>query len=139
MAQRTRTKPCQRGSVAVELAVTAPLLILLLLGLVEFGRAMMALHALEESARAACRIAILDGTTSENVSQMVSASLQPSGISNYELTISPADFANASKWEPVTVTVKARFDNLSWLPVPQFLGSKQLVGSCTLPRESGQD
>src|SRR5262249_25541858 len=51
------------GSAAVELAVALPFLCIIMVGMMEYGRAIMLKHALTDCARQACRSAILPGQT----------------------------------------------------------------------------
>lgn len=106
---------------------------------IEFGRAMLALQSMEESARAGCRRAVISGATTEEVEAEVARILQASGIANYNAVIEPAAFAAQDRWKPVTVTVTAGFNDLSWLPAPFFLGDMTFTSSCTLPKESSPD
>ncbi|HUP90326.1 MAG TPA: TadE/TadG family type IV pilus assembly protein [Longimicrobiales bacterium] len=48
---------CERGSAAVEFALVTPVLLLVLLGMVEFGRAWNARQTVTEAARAGARVA----------------------------------------------------------------------------------
>ena len=133
-----RVRPRRRrrtGGAAVEFAIVAVPLILLLLTVVEFGRALMCVHSLEEAARLGCRTAVLQGTTVSEVETTVAETLAPAGIGNQTVAVSPNPLGAAAAWSPVTVTVTASYADLSWLPVPAYFGSANMTASCTLPRE----
>ena len=53
----------RRGSAIVEVAVCFPVFLIILLGIIEFGRAMSVNQLLNSAARIGCRAAILDGST----------------------------------------------------------------------------
>lgn len=111
-------------------------LFLLIFASVEFGRAMMAMQAMEEAARAGCRIAILDGATDEEVEAVARGVLAVAGITTYELDTVPLSIQQAAQWEPVTIDVTASLNDMSWLPMPTFLRGISYTASCTLPREA---
>ncbi len=129
-------KSDRRGATVVEFAFIAPVLFLVVFASIEFGRAMMAVHALEGAAREGCRVAIIKGATAEAVEDKVASLMDVVGISDYTMTMDPASPISAAQWQPVTVSISVSYQNISWLPVPQFLGGIPLTGTCTLPRES---
>src|SRR3954463_11222957 len=110
-----RKKRC--GAAAVEFAIVAPLLVILVLGLIEFGRVLMVQQVLTNAAREGCRTAVLEGSTTSDVNTTVSNYLTASGISGAPApTVSP-DPSTAAPGSSVTVTVSVAFNNVSWLPV----------------------
>ncbi len=128
----------RRGVATVELAMVSPLVFLFIFAAVEFGRLLMAFHGLEEAAREGCRVAIFAQATASDVQQTVASRLATFGISGHTLTIEPNPLSNACQWEPVTVKIAVTYDNVSWLPTPDYLAGKTLAVSCTLPMESDQ-
>ena len=125
----------RNGAAAVEFAVVAPLLFAIVLGLVEFGRAIMVEQTLVASACEACRLAVLAGSTKQDVIDRATASLNAAGISSFTITMSPDPPSSASEGTPVTVTIKVSFNNVTWLPVPIYLGGKNLTASSVMRRE----
>ena len=122
----------------LEAAIVMPFFLLMLVGILEFGRAVMVLHSLEEAARVGARAAIVEGATASDVTQAVSATMATCGINDYELTVVP-DPSVATQWEPITVTITADYNDVNWLPVPMYLGQTELSGSSSLPREAEND
>ena len=59
------------GSAAVEFAVIAPLFFLLLADIIEFGTAFRVQHCLSSAARQGARAAIIEGSTSSQITQKV--------------------------------------------------------------------
>ena len=125
----------RRGAAVVELAVVAPLLFAIVFGLVEFGRAIMVEQALVSAAREACRVAVLAGTTRQDVVDRATASLGAAGISSFNITMNPDPPSGASEGTPVTVTVAVPFNNVTWLPAPIYLGGKNMTVSSVMRRE----
>jgi Flp pilus assembly protein TadG len=131
-AKLTRTR---RGAAVVEFAVVAPLLFAIVFGLVEFGRALMVEQTLVSAAREGCRVAVLAGTTKQDVIDRTTASLNAAGISSFTITMNPDPPSSASEGTPVTVTVAVPFNNVTWLPTPIYLGGKNLTASSVMRRE----
>lgn len=127
------------GSATVELAVVSPFVFLFIFGIVEFGRLLMAIHGLETAAREGCRTAIIADATSQDVKQTIANRLAAFGISNYRLTVAPNSLSDAEQWDPITVRIETTYDNVSWLPTPDYLKGKKLKASSTLPREASND
>jgi Flp pilus assembly protein TadG len=119
----------------VEFALVAPLLILTVISSIEIGRALMVTHSLEEAARSACRVAVLRDATQTLIGAEAERILGPVGVKTYSLTTEPISPATAARWTPVTVTVVASFDNMSWLPLPRLFSGKTYRATCTLPKE----
>ena len=126
------------GAAAVEFAVVAPLFFLLVFGMVEFGRMVMIQQVITNASREGARKAVLDGATASNVKDSVVTYMTNGGvtIATSNVTISPTDPASAASGSPVTVTVSVPFSQVSWLPSPMFLGSRQMTASTVMRRES---
>jgi Flp pilus assembly protein TadG len=128
----------RRGAAAVEFAVVSPIVFVILFVFIEFGRYVLAVHALEEAAREGCRAAVLRGATASAVQTKVSALLAPFGIASHTTTISPSPPSSVCQWQPITVTVGVDYRRIAWLPTPRFLKLSNLSKSCTLPREADE-
>jgi uncharacterized membrane protein YoaK (UPF0700 family) len=74
-----------RGAVAVEFALLLPLLLLILFGIIDFGRAINAEITLTQAAREGARLAALGYSTSAVTSRTQSAA---TGLSNVTVTVS---------------------------------------------------
>ena len=125
----------RRGAAAVEFAVVSPFLIAVLLGVIELGRAVMVHQTLVSTAREACRVAVLPGTTNQDVINRATTSLNAAGIGTFTVTMNPDPPSGAAEGTAVTVTIKVSFNNVSWLPVPIYLNGKNLSASSVMRRE----
>lgn len=123
------------GAAAVEFAVISPLLFAVILGVIELGRAIMVHQTLVSSAREACRVAVLPGTSKDDVINRATTSLNAAGITSFTVTMNPDPPSGASEGTAVTVTIKVSFNNVSWLPVPIYLNGKNLAASSVMRRE----
>lgn len=133
---RRRLRNRRRGQVAVEFAMVAPIIFLFTFAAVEFGRAFLAIHCMEGAAHDACRVAIIEGSSESDVEETCAARLRTGGITEYEASLTPGSLATTEQWAPVTVSITTNYSDISWLPVPKYLGDIQLSASCTLPREA---
>jgi Flp pilus assembly protein TadG len=129
----------RKGTAALEFAIVAPLLFTVVLGIVEFGRAMMVLELLNNSARSGCRVGVLSGSDNNAVNTAVTNSMSGSGISNPTITVqvngTTADVSTAQSGDTVAVTVSVSADSTSWLPALQFLTGKTLSGNVAMRKE----
>jgi Flp pilus assembly protein TadG len=127
--------PRRRGAALVEFAVVAPLLFMLILGLIEFGRMMMVQQILTNGAREGARNAVLPAATQTTAQGVIDTYMQNNGITGY--TTSMTDPAVAQPGDPITVTVSVPYSNVSWLPVPtvQWLGGKTLTAGVVMRKE----
>lgn len=123
------------GAAIVEFAVVLPVIVLLLMGSLELGRAVMVRHVLEETARAGCRVAVFENGTKQDVIDIVDAAMTAAGIDTYTLTVNPDPPENLDAFEPVTVTVSVAYTDVSWLPSSNFMSESTLTGLCVMPAE----
>jgi Flp pilus assembly protein TadG len=138
-----RRELSRRGAAVVEMAMVLPIFVLLLLGLVEFGRAIMVGQMVTNAAREGCRQAILDGSTNTAVDTFVKDFLQASAnVSRSDVTVNIAianpasggQLSAAATRDLVTVSVSIPFARVSYLP-PSFLGSASLSAASAMRHE----
>jgi Flp pilus assembly protein TadG len=129
----------RRGAAVVEFAVVASLLFLLILGIVEFGRAMMVLEMINNAARNGARVGVLNGSATSDVNTAVTNALSGAGFSGVQTTVqvngATADANTAVSGDSVSVAVKVPYNNVTWLPTSLFLGGKTLGSSVVMRRE----
>ena len=134
---RPRRLPRRRAGVAVvEFAVVAPLFFLLILGMIEFGRMVMVQQIITNASREGARRAIIEGTTTEEVINVVEDYLASGGIRSATVTVNPNPLDLADYGDPITVTVSVPFRQVSWLPTPMFLGDTELRATTTMRSEA---
>lgn len=143
---RIQKHPRQLGSATVELAVCFPIFMLILLGIVEFGRAMSINQMLNSAARLGCRVAILDGSSSTNVTSVVKQHVvstlgcQSSSV-NVAITATSgqngatlSDVSKASTGDLIKVDVFVPFKDVSW-GVKRWMGTANVRGECSMQHE----
>src|SRR5215469_2544277 len=73
----------QKGAALVEAAITIPLILLICVGIFEFGRAYQTWQVLTNAAREGARLAVLPGSTDANVTLTVRNYMQAGNLDNY--------------------------------------------------------
>ncbi len=127
----------RRGAAVVEFAMVVPVFLLLVFGMIEFGRAVMVKQVLVNATREGARQAVLDGSTMADVRARVDVYLAASSINGATTTVTPNPQA-AAFGQPVAVTISVPFEEVSWLPVPQYIGGTNLTASSVMRRETSQ-
>jgi Flp pilus assembly protein TadG len=134
-SDRRRSKRC--GAAVVEFAVLAPILFLLIFGMIEYGRMVMVQQLITNAAREGARVAILDGMTNDDVEDAVQDKVGGAiTILDTDVTTDPADITTAAAGAAITVTVGVNFSDVSWLPDALWLGGKRLTASSAMRRET---
>lgn len=134
-----RTTACRPGTAAVEFAVILPFVMVLFLGIIEFGRVLMVQQILTNAAREGCRYAVLPGGTISSSRDVVTTYLSNANITlsspSTQVTVSP-DPTTAAKGASITVNVTLPFSSVSWLPATIFMTGKSLSASVVMRLES---
>lgn len=122
----------------MEFAVVAPLLFLLVFGMIEFGRMVMVQQIITNGAREGARVAVLDGATTTDVVTAVQTYLTGASVAGANISVTPDPPSSAVYGGPVTVVVSIPFSQVSWLPTPMFLGGSTLSATTVMRRETIQ-
>lgn len=139
----------RRGAALIEMAVCFPVFILILLGIIEFGRALMVSQMLTNAAREACRVAVMDDGTNSAVETMiddlvsnttnVSASQISTSISVTDRLSGAVDesgtaIESAASRDLVEIEIMLPADAVSYTP-GRFLSGGTLRGRCAMRKE----
>jgi Flp pilus assembly protein TadG len=111
------------------MALVLPIFFMVVLGIVEFGRAMMVGQMVTNAAREGTRMGIIDGETNATVTAWIESFLNDSinvaaADVTVTITVDPAtgnpdpfdQIGNASAKDLVTVHVSVPFDEVSYIP-----------------------
>lgn len=147
LKSRRSRSTVRRGAAVVEMAIVLPVFMMIVLGIVEFGRAMMVGQLLTNGARHGARQAIVEGSSNTGVEQEVedflSATLNiPAADLNVQIEVEPApgnpdpaDSLTAAKPKDlVKITVTVPFDKVAYI-AGNFLGGTTLRGHCAMRHE----
>jgi Flp pilus assembly protein TadG len=104
MMKRVRSTSSQRGATLYEFAAILPILLFLMVGIIDFGRAMYAYHFVSAAARAATRWAGVRGASCNN-KYVTPCPAAGSDILTYVRTLSPPGMYVNSNAACTTATV----------------------------------
>lgn len=116
------SRATERGAVAVEFAILAPVLVMLLLGIMEFGRAYSVQISLTNAAREGVRAMAINGsqTTARTAAKNAATQLRPA-LADGNITFSAATCAVDSQ---MTVTVSYSLSTMTGIAGPFAMTSK---------------
>ena len=123
-----------KGAAVVELAVVLPLLLTLVFGIIEFGWIFMVRETLVNASREGCRVAVLQGSIQQDVTDQVNASMAGAGLSNYTVQITSSTPSDPTE----TVKVLIPYADVSLLAGYFFGGSTDFnLSATTVMRKEG--
>lgn len=121
------SKASERGAVAVEMAILLPILLLMLLGIIEFGRAFNAQITLTHAAREGVRVMAIvdDEVRARDAAQDAAISLNPSLTDGDIDLVAPC----SDPGNQVTMTITYDFDTITGIAGPFTMIGKGVM-SC---------
>ena len=119
MSFRKTPKPAnRRGAAAVELAVVLPIFILMVFGIIEFGRAIMVHQILVNASREAARYAVVPNATQTVMNNKISQYMTAADITGYTTGIqingTVGTLASAASDDEIRVVISVPYSNVSW-------------------------
>lgn len=128
---------CEKGQNLVEFALVVPMLLLIVFGIAEFGRAWMTRNILTGAAREASRLAVVaipyGGTDKAKI--RANEVLSSAGIPVMETKVDVTDITPGIEYGPVTVTVSYDFPVAVAGFIPGLNSSKIPLSSSTTMRK----
>lgn len=137
----------RRGAAAVELAFVSPIFLILVFGIVEFGRGMTLGNLLTNVALEGARMAAVDGSTNVDVTSSIKALTNSAlGVAASNVTVEinttvaegnpdPTNsVASCKTGDVITVTVQVPYNCVALIP-NKYLSGKQLVGQGRMRHE----
>lgn len=128
----SRKRRIRKGTVAVEFALTVPVLFFLMFSAFEFSRMNMIRHSLDNAAYEGAREGIIPGATTANVRVAVDEMLRIISVREAVVSVFPVELG--ADVPRLTVTIAVPFQENSWLG-PVFFRNQFVTRSCTLTRE----
>src|SRR5579885_1717076 len=138
----------RRAAAAVEFAVVAPIMVMIVVGSIELGRSMMVLDLLNNAARLGCRVGVLPCNGNSDITTAVTNALSGTGVQGAAAPVievlpqgtskwvSPGDAGSAVQGDTVRVTVSVPYKNVSWLGFNWFMSSSAtLTGKIAMTKE----
>jgi Flp pilus assembly protein TadG len=121
----------RKGLAVVELAIIAPVLVFLTIGMIEIARGLMVKEVLSNAARKGCRTAILPAGTTNSVATDVNQVLTDSSIDSNYATVTVmvngkvADASTAKQHDQISVKVSIPVSRVAWI-TPLFLPASDI-------------
>jgi Flp pilus assembly protein TadG len=127
----------ERGAALLETAITIPIILLISVGIFEFGRAYQTWQVLTNAAREGARIAILADTTDTDVSAAVTNYMNGGRLTNVaSATITVERDVNVNGRSSSRVTVNYPFSFMVLNPVVRLVDGQSATGSAPLTMQS---
>lgn len=133
----------RRGAVLVEMALVLPIFLAVVLGIIEFGRAMMVSQMITNAAREGTRMGIIDDETNTTVTDWIEDFLSDAvGINPNDVTVTitvdnPAagnEVGNAEARDLISIEVSVPFDKVQYVS-GNFLNGKNLTARSAMRHE----
>ena len=124
----------RRGVAATEFAIVAPVFFMMIIGFIEFGRALMVQQVLINASRVGARMASTTGATSGGVQSAVQSYTTSVAVSGVSVSVTP-DPASAAAGTTINVTASVPFSDVSWMSSPWFLSGKTLSANSQMRKE----
>lgn len=124
----------KRGTAVTELAICLPLLVLITLGTVEACSMLYLQQKLETAAYEGVRVGCVPDATAENVRYQCETLLDSQSVSNYTITLNPADPSSLDQGDFLQVSVEAPCDANSVIGGWFYMG-RRLSGDASLSKE----
>jgi len=122
------------GAAVTEFAIVAPVFFMMVIGFIEFGRALMVQQVLINASRVGARMATTTGATTAAVQSAVQDYTSGVAVPGVNVAVSPNP-ATAAAGTVITVTASVPFDSVSWMSAPWFLGGKSLTANSQMRKE----
>lgn len=123
------------GAAMVEMALTLPIFFMVVLGIIEFGRAFMVEQVVTNAAREGARHAVLPGVTTAAAQQKARDHLVAGNLNVPQATVTVTpDLSTARTGTTVTVTVAVPYSAVSWVQTSWFLSSSATMRSTSVMR-----
>ena len=122
-----RHRATNRGQLVIEFALVLPILLLVVFGITEFGRALMTVNVLNAAAREGARVAAVGGDSTSAVNRVV-AVVQAGSIKNWAISVTHPDPISRA----ITVTVTTQFQALSAKIIPALIPPITLRGQTVM-------
>jgi len=124
----------RRGNAVVEMALVLPMLLLLVFGITEFGRAWMTVNVMHTASREGVRLAVVTGPDVTAVETRVTEVCNAAVITPTSITVVGPVAGDLAR--RVTVTVTADFTVIPGKILGTFQGTIPLSASTTMRHEA---
>jgi len=110
----------RRGTAAVEFAVCLPVIVMLFMGSIEVAGMLFLKESLTVASYEGARTAAKYDSETQDVISKAEAMLAIKNVVGAQISVSPSDIGNASRGEPITVTVSCPCNANALVPLKFF-------------------
>lgn len=137
--KRMRNDRARRGATALEFAIVLPIFLLVIVGIIEFGRAVMVQQVITNCAREGARKAVVPGATNAQVEAVIDNYMTNAGLSGHSRSIvnvtrDPETLSTALSGDEISITVSIDYADVSW-GLTTWLADKTLSSSVVMRKE----
>ena len=133
VGRSVRQRPHRSGAAALEFAVTAPTLLIVIFTCFEFARLAMMTSLAESAAYEGCRFAVVEGATTEDAVNEANRILSRLGTQNATVTVNGGVGITPTDQE-ITMTISIPMEDNAFL-LSSFFKDKSIVAEITLGTE----
>jgi Flp pilus assembly protein TadG len=127
---RTKLIKNERGAALIEAAVTIPMILLISVGIFEFGRAYQTWQVVTNAAREGARVAVINGTTDDQVREAVRAYMTVGRLQHAATTpIEVVRNTPLGPWTGSSITVSYPFEFIVLNPVVRLVVPNSTTGA----------
>jgi Flp pilus assembly protein TadG len=135
----SRAKTGERGTALVEAAIITPLILLIMVGIFEVGRAYQTYQVLTNAAREGARAAVVPAGNAETVRQLVRQYMTDGAVERAEdadvnVNRNAELVVNGTRFAATQVTVDYPFRFMVLQPVARLVSSRSTVGAAITMR-----
>ncbi len=130
----------RRGLSIIEAAIVFPLLLLFLLGVIEYGWMMLKNQELKNASRHGARVGVREIATNAQVTAAVDQIMGDAGMSGsgYVITLTPADVSTVAPGSTITVHISVPYANVGLTGTPFLPTPTSLIEETTMVKEGAQ-
>ncbi len=130
-------KRSDRGVVTIEMAIALPLLLLLILGVIEYGWMFLKNQGVTNTARNTARVAARYDVTDAEIQAALTSAIAAAGLSTsgYTMVMNPVDTSVLTPGESLSVTVSVPYANIELIGVPFLPTPANLTATVTMAKE----
>jgi Flp pilus assembly protein TadG len=138
---RAGRRSSRRATATVEFAALAPFLATLILGSIEISRALMVKNMLSDSARRGCRVGIVPGKATSDITTYVNYNLTQQGLDTTQVTTAvlvngkSADASTANSTDKISVQVAIPASAVSWVATHYITGTTLISETVVMMRQ----
>lgn len=126
---RSHRRATPRGAALVEFAMTLPLLLAFLAGMLELSRVLMLQHTADTAAYEGARNAMVPGAAADEAYKTAESLLKCAGVKRYSIQVSPTQITESTPLIHVKVDIPVAAN--SWI-APQWLFGSSVTGDVTI-------